>query len=291
VSQATATQPSTPDVPRHIKVNGHRIHLRIVQQLIWTFAAATAGAYIISALYYLITQVHWTSGGHTVLYLKPGWDGLFKTAWWPVARHGLRDVYEGVLATLLVKSLMANWKRKNLDEVGAFRLITAPLLIIGAALPIVLLGIWVVNFAGPWVWHHTVGHRIVHLAVHLPSWLDTYLSTWNWQPLVIGIIAGLVVHRLYRPIGNTVQLYFIERAVNRARATGSIPVWVRYPLTPPVVRERFAWMMEADIPVEKHGAWVDIVTPVMTAIFILLAIYGAFIRLWVAKHGTPGNLF
>ncbi len=280
-----------PDVPRHIEVNGHRIRLRLVQQLIWTFAAATAGAYIISALYYLITQVHWTSGGHTVLYLKPGWDGLLTTAWWPVARHDLRDVYEGVLATLLVKSLMANWKRKNLDEVGALRLVTAPLLIIVAALPIVIVGIWVVNFFGPWVWHHTVGHRVVHLAVHLPSWLDTYLSTWNWQPLLIGIIAGLVVHRLYRPIGNSVQLYFIERAVNRARATGSIPVWVRYPLTPPVVRERFAWMMESDVPVEKHGAWVSIITPVMTAIFVLLALYGAFIRLWLAKHGTPGSLF
>ena len=280
-----------PDIPRHIEVNGHRIRLRLVQQLLWSFAAATAGAYIISALYYLITQVHWTSGGHTVLYLKPGWDGLLKTAWWPVARHDIRDVYEGVLATLLVKSLMANWKRKNLDQVGAFRLITAPLLIIGAALPIVLVGIWVVNFAGPWVWHQTAGHRVVHLAVHLPSWLDTYLSTWNWQPLLIGIIAGLVVHRLYRPVGNTVQLYFIERAVNRARATGSTPVWVRYPLTPPVVRERFAWIMESNLPVEKHGAWVRIVTPVMTAIFVLLAIYGAFIRLWVAKHGTPGNLF
>ena len=280
-----------PDVPRHIEVNGHRIRLLLVQQLIWSFAAATAGAYIISALYYLITQVHWTSGGHTVLYLKPGWDGLLSTAWWPLARHDLRDVYEGVLATLLVKSLMANWKRKNLDEVGAFRLITAPLLIIVAALPIVIVGIWVVNFAGPWVWHHAIGHRVVHLAVHLPSWLDTYLSTWNWQPLLIGIIAGLVVHRLYRPVGNTVQLYFIERAVTRARATGSTPVWVRYPLTPPVVRERFAWIMESDTSVEKHGAWVRIVTPVMTSIFILLAIYGAFIRLWIAKHGTPGNLF
>ncbi len=280
-----------PDVPRHIKVNGHRIHQRLVQQLIWSFAAATAGAYIISALYYLITQVHWTSDGHTVLYLKPGWDGLLNTGWWPVARHDLRDVYEGVLATLLVKSLMANWKRKNLEEVGAFRLITAPLLIIVAALPIVIVGIWAVNFAGPWVWHHTVGHRVVHLAVHLPSWLDTYLSAWNWQPLIIGIIAGLVVHRLYRPVGNTVQLYFIERAVTRARATGTTPVWVRYPLTPPVVRERFAWMIDSEIQVERHGAWIRIVAPVMTGVFILLALYGAFIRLWFAKHGTPGNLF
>jgi len=56
-----------PAIPRHIKVNGHRIHLRLVQQLIWSLAAATAGAYIISAAYYLITQVHWSAGGHTIL--------------------------------------------------------------------------------------------------------------------------------------------------------------------------------------------------------------------------------
>ncbi len=59
------------------------------------FWRATAGAYVISALYYLITQMDWTAGGHTVLFLKPQWDGLLKTTWWPVARHDIRDVYEG----------------------------------------------------------------------------------------------------------------------------------------------------------------------------------------------------
>jgi len=93
--QVSAVTAPVPSIPRHIKVNGHRIHLRLVQQLIWSAAAATAGAYVISALYYLITQVHWTTGGHTVLFLKPQWDGLLKTAWWPVARHDIRDVYEG----------------------------------------------------------------------------------------------------------------------------------------------------------------------------------------------------
>lgn len=286
----TAIAAALPTVPRHINVNGHQIRLRVVQQLIWSFAAATAGAYIISALYYLITQVHWTSGGQTVLYLKPSWDGLIKTGWWPAARHDVRDVYEGVLATLFVKSLMANWKKTH-ARAGAFRLITAPVVIIIAALPIVVVGIWLVNFAGPWVWHHTLHHKVLHLAVHLPAWLDTYLSTWNWQPELIGVIAGLVVHRLYRPVGNTVQLFFIERAVTRARKTGNIPVWVRYPLTPPVVRERFSWIMENDIPVEKRGIWITILTPLMTLIFVLLAIYGGFIRLWFAKHGTPGNFF
>jgi hypothetical protein len=288
VSAITAALPA---IPRHIKVNGHRIHLRFVQQLIWSFAAATAGAYVISAVYYLVTQVHWSSGGHTILYLKPQWDQLFNTAWWMVARHDIRDVYEGALATLFVKSLMANWKKAHHERVGAFRLLTAPLLIILVALPIVVAGVWVINFAGPWLWHHTLGHRVLHLSVTLPGWLDTYLSTWNWQPLVIGIVAGLVVHRLYRPIGNTIQLFFIEVGVNRARATGRTPVWVRHPITPPVFRERFAWMMENDVPTERHGAWISVVAPVMTLILVVLALYGGFIRLWFAKHGVPGHLF
>lgn len=275
-----------PAIPRHIKVNGHRIHLRLFQQLIWSLVAATAGAYIISALYYLILEVKWGT-----FWLKPGWDGLLSQSWWTVARHDIRDVYEGALATLFVKSLMANWKKAHGERVGAFRLLTAPLVIMVIALPIVIAGVWVINFGGPWLWHHTLHHRVLHLSVSLPSWLGTYLSTWNWQPVVIGIIAGLVVHRFYRPIGNTIQLFFIEIGVSRARATGNIPVWVRHPLTPPVIRERFAWMMENDVPVERHGAWIKIVTPVMTFILVVLALYGAYIRLWFAKHGTPGNLF
>src|SRR5260221_1407883 len=135
---------------------------------------------------------------------------------------------------------MANWKKAQGERVGAFRLATAPLMIIIAALPLVVAGIWVINFGGPWLWHHTLHHRVLHVSVAIPSWLATYLSTWNWQPLLIGVLAGLVVHRLYRPIGNTVQLFFIEIAVTRTRATGTIPAWVRHPLTPPVIRERFS---------------------------------------------------
>ena len=287
----SAVTAPVPSIPRHIKVNGHRIHLRLVQQLIWSAAAATAGAYVISALYYLITQVHWTTGGHTVLFLKPRWDGLLKTAWWPVARHDIRDVYEGALATLFVKSLMANWKSAPSAKVGAFRLATAPLLIVVAALPVVVAGIWVINFGGPWLWHHTLHHRVLHLSVALPSWLAAYLSTWNWQPVLIGVIAGLVVHRLYRPSGNTVQLFFIEIVVTRTQASGTIPAWVRHPLTPPVIRERFSWMLDNDVQAEKHGAWIKVATPVMTSILVVLALYGGFVRLWIAKHGVPGHLF
>ena len=58
-----------------------------------------------------------------------------------------------------------------------------------------------------------------------------------------------------------------------------------------MIRERFTWMLDNDVPVEKHGVWIKVVAPVMTAVFVILALYGGFIRLWFAKHGIPGQLF
>src|SRR5260221_3336257 len=102
---------------------------------------------------------------------------------------------------------MANWKKAQGERVGAFRLATAPLMIIIAALPVVVAGIWVINFGGPWLWHNTFHHRFFHASAAIPSCLATYLSTWNSQPLLIGVLAGLVVHLLYPTIGTTVQIF------------------------------------------------------------------------------------
>ena len=75
--------------PKRIPVNGRPIRLRWLQQIIWSFLAANVGALIISALYYLIVQLRWHVGGHTFLYLKPDWDGLFNFRGWAAgpARH------------------------------------------------------------------------------------------------------------------------------------------------------------------------------------------------------------
>jgi hypothetical protein len=45
-----------------------------------------------------------------------------------------------------------------------------------------------------------------------------------------------VVHRIYAPVGSTVQLFFVEQAIPGKHRP-------RWPL-PPVVRERYAWMTE-----------------------------------------------
>ena len=72
------------------------------------------------------------------------------------------------------------------------------------AFPIVAAGIWLINYGLPAVWHAVLTHHILRNPVHLPhslAWLGTYLSGFPWQPLVIGILAGLVVHRVYAPAG------------------------------------------------------------------------------------------
>jgi hypothetical protein len=276
--------------PRRIPVNGRPIRLRWLQQIIWSVLVANLGALIISALYYLFVQLRWHAGGHTFLYLKPDWDNLFSFRGWAADRHDIRDVYEAVLATLFVKSLLANW-RKNDRRGPAWYVVISPFVIVLAAFPVVVAGIWLINYALPYIWHAVFAHHVVHNPLHMPhrlAWLGTYLSGFPWQPALIGILAGLVVHRVYAPAGNTVQLYFIGRSVDRARdaaAAGDhnprrhLPRWP----WPPVIRERAAWIMDNDLPVPDRTR--DIRGAVRTVMVILgaLAIYGAYIRYWVAK--------
>ena len=125
------------------------------------------------------------------------------------------------------------------------------------AFPVVAAGIWLINYALPYLWHAVLAHHTLHNPVHMPhrlAWLGTYLAGFRWQPVVIGILAGLVVHRVYAPAGNTVQLYFIGRSVDRTRdaiAAGEenpdrhLPRWP----WPPLIRERAAWIMQNNLPV------------------------------------------
>jgi hypothetical protein len=192
--------------PRRIPVNGRPIRLRWLQQIIWFIIAANVGAWIMSALYYLFIQLRWHVGGHTFLYLKHDWDNLFSFRGWAADRHDLRDVYEAVLATLFVRSLLANWRKHDRRAPGWYVAIS-PILIVVAAFPIVVAGIWLINYGFPAVWHAVLAHDVLRNPVHFPyglAWLGTYLAGYPWQPILIGILAGLVVHRVYAPAGNTV---------------------------------------------------------------------------------------
>ena len=276
--------------PRRILVNGRPIRLRWLQQIAWSFLAANVGAMIISALYYLVVQVRWHAGGNTILYLKPDWDHLFGFQGWKADRHDVRNVYEALLATLFVKSLLANW-RKNDRRGPAWYVAISPILIVVVAFPVVAAGIWLINYVLPALWHAWLRHHVLHNPVHLPhslAWLGTYLSGFPWPPLVIGILAGLVVHRVYAPAGNTVQLYFIGRSVDSTRDAiaaseespyNKLPRWP----WPPVIRERAAWIMQNQLPVPDRTRNIRWAVRVMTIVLVGLAIYGGYVRYVVAK--------
>jgi hypothetical protein len=276
--------------PRRIPVNGRPIRLRWLQQIIWFVVAANVGAWIMSALYYIFVELRWHVGGHTFLYLKHDWDNLFSFHGWAADRHDVRDVYEAVLATLFVRSLLANWRKHDRRAPGWYVAIS-PVLIVVAAFPVVVAGIWLINYGLPDVWHAVLAHHVLHNPVHFPyqlAWLGTYLAGYPWQPVLIGILAGLVVHRVYAPAGNTVQLYFIGRSVDKTRdalAAGEenpyrhLPRW---PL-PPVTRERAAWIMANQLPVPNRGFDIRVAVRVVTIVLGALAIYGAYIRYVIAK--------
>jgi hypothetical protein len=276
--------------PKRILVNGKPIRLRWLQQIIWSFLAANIGALIISALYYLFVQLRWHVGGHVILYLKPDWDNLFSFHGWEADRHDVRDVYEALLATLFVKSLLANW-RKNDRRAPAWYVVISPLLIVVVAFPVVAAGIWLINYGLPDLWHAWFAHHALHNPVHMPyrlAWLGAYLSGFPWQPVVIGILAGLVVHRVYAPAGNTVQLYFIGRSVDTTRdaiAAGEDDPYRHLPRWPwpPVIRERAAWIMHANLPVPDRTRDIRWAVRVTVAVLTGLAIYGGYVRYVVAK--------
>ena len=271
-------------------MNGRPIRLRWLQQVIWLFVAANVGAMVIAALYYLFVELRWHVGSHTFLYLKPDWDNLFTFRGWAADRHDVRDVYEAVLATLFVRSLLANW-RKHDRRAPAWYVALSPILIVVVAFPIVAAGIWLINHGLPFLWHAVLAHRALHNPVHMPytlAWLGTYLASYPWQPVVIGILAGLVVHRVYAPAGNTVQMYFVGRSVDKTRdaiAAGEenprrhLPRWP----WPPVIRERATWIMDTDQPVPDRRRDITWAVRIVLSVLTCLAIYGAYVRYVVAK--------
>jgi hypothetical protein len=276
--------------PKRILVNGKPIRLRWLQQIIWSVLAANIGVLIISALYYLFVQLRWHVGSHVILYLKPDWDHLFSFRGWVADRHDVRNVYEALLATLFVKSLLANW-RKNDRRAPAWYVALSPFLIVVVAFPIVAAGIWLINYGLPDLWHALFAHHALHNPAHMPhalAWLGTYLSGFPWQPVVIGILAGLVVHRVYAPAGNTVQLYFIGRSVDRTKdalAAGEENPYRHLPGWPwaPVIRERAAWIMNNHLPVPDRTRDIRSAVRVMTVVLVGLAIYGGYVRYVVAN--------
>jgi hypothetical protein len=270
--QNTAGHMAHVKPPKHIEVDGHHIHLRLLQQIAWIVITASLGAYIITALYYLVIEVHWYYWpGHSLFSLKYGWDHLINRAWWhPDAAHDYRNCFEGALGTLLAKSVIT--KRKYwAEQVSDLQVVVRVVLLVVVSFLVITLGIYIVD---------------IQTKVHIGT------TVHNYQAYLIGFIAAQACHRIWAPAGNTIQLFFLESSVAKAERTGKLPLWVQHPVAPPNIRERFSWMLQGKRPADEHGRLFTTGAWILATILVLLALYGTFVHFWIAPgHAPAGALF
>ncbi len=189
------------------------------------------------------------------------------------------------------------------ERVSAPQVILSPVTVLLASLPGVIVGSLLV-FGGPVLLRHFGVHLLPGL--HPPSFARAYLAGGSWQPLAVGALGGWFFGRKsFSKVADDVQLFFIERWLGRAYQADSIigefeagrvtRNQARDQLTrlratrpgrlyPPTFRHRYQALLDANVAVEEHSRWIAIVMPLVVAVLAILALFGAYIRLWYATH-------
>lgn len=257
--------------------NGKRVHMRRSQMYAWSAAAAVAGAGLIAGLYFTILQMRWhldvgpirTAG----FSLKGWWDGLFSQPWWPTYRHSaFRDIPEPSFAVMGVLTLLARPKYWD-KQVSTLRVVTAPFILILLTFALGISGTWLIHYGLPQGTRNTLGQG------HIGD-------------LALGLIIGRILHVFWAPVGATYQGKLLQRAVRKAYARDRVPLWVRLPLSPPVLRERFSVMHRSITPedlveIRDEAAVNRWALTIMVSGATVLTVVGLIAHYWIGK----GHLF
>lgn len=269
--------------PKPVLWNGKRVRARALQTRLWAALIGLLGVGLIAGLYYALWQMHWTFGPlHIDWSLKAFWDaGSFwpkGIGHWPDYRHGgFRDQLEPAIATVVILSALAGPKLWAM-HVGPVNLAARLVLLLVAGVVLGCLGVYLRDFGLPTAWARA----------HGPDWTGwfAWAGRLSLFTLAWGALMGFVLHTLWGPAGATIQGYWVDRLADRGRARGRVPLYVRLPLAPPVIRERYSWLyMRPAITLAQPGRanrWLF----ASITLFVVLTIALGITAKYVIAHGT-----
>lgn len=263
----------TPVAPvEETSIEGHKIRWPTEQRWAWRLIGGFLAILAVSGAYYALTQVHYYYWpGHSLFYLKPGWDGLFKQAWWPTDRHFTRNNIEGIVAAPAVTIAALAW-RKHWDEelLSTWGVIGRLLLYFVVALVGLIAAEWFVTFGWAMIQHR---HTHVHYVTPAPRLAEA-------EGFVIGFVVGQLARPIWKRAARTLHFRLCEPSVNVWRSRNAPPLWVSYPLTPPTARSRIAWMFYAKVATgigqARWAKWLLLAVAVIVAGLIGTGVFARY---------------
>ena len=304
-------------------LTGKNVRGRFIQSAYWGLSIGFLAAAIIFGFYDGILQIRWYvhigSLYFQIFWLKGWWDHLIRYPWWTLYRHGaFRDLAGPAIATVGAKTVMAARKHWN-TRVSGLEVAGRGLAVLGLTFALGVLGIWLIDFSLPaaWAWvTSAVGHPGFKVSAH-------FLGKLSVPQLFLGLfVIGPVVHRVWAPAGATLQGALMDWAVDRKQSVVQqasadlaasipgngksismdeavvidragwhiIPAWVRLPLAPPVIRERFSemWRGNEQVKTRKGHRAAIMILAVFLFLVMCLGMVGAH---WAALGHTVPYLF
>lgn len=249
-----------------------------------------------SALYFLITQVHYllqypeannTSASLINVWVKPAWDNLpayvdhiFGTGWfehmipaatWAVARHDMRKVLIGFIAFALVGAITVGLKKYKRATWGhvAWAVPLAIVATLATATGLITLAIWSNPTVGSWGASNNI------------PYLSQFVGSGQLQLVIIGALSAIPARIILARVMATIQLISIDRNIAQDDNPES---WKKY-IYPAAYRRRWRNELRDGNKGDIGSRWLGITLAVAAPVLVFLTFFG----LWLNNLGPAAG--